>query len=582
MARIGIFLKGAKAALLAAMLSACASTGPGPYGGEDGARSNGNPYSDFLVATYAGNTRDARVAASRYMAALEADPSNRMLLERAFIFSVAAGEMDLAAQLAPRLSAAAPDSDLAPLVEGVLALKTGNYQQAHDFFITAHPPGDPDAMARIVLAWTAAGGGDVKTARELLSVTSDAGADAFFAYHRARLEEFLGDGAAADEAYKTADSVTGGRSLTVALAYATWLQATGRAEPAEQVLRKFLETSPGNPVGVSALERVRGGKAIARRIASAQQGAAEGLFGIASALGDDSQDAGIVYLRLAQYLDPENDGALAFLGGALERAKRVDEAIELYLTVPQASPFYVTAQVSAADLMDDNERTDDAIKILRSLEDDESTSGLAASALGDVYRTRERWNDAVDAYGRAIARTGPPFRKDDWPLFYARGISLDRGGRWAEAEKDLKYALELSPDEPSVLNYLAYTWILRGENVQEALAMLHKAVDQRPDDGFVIDSLGWAYYHLGDYKQAVEILEQAVAFAPAEADISEHLGDAYWKVGRRREAQFLWQHALRLNPDKRRIPIIQAKLRDGLEAGEALERQAATEAPPTP
>ncbi|MBL9010316.1 MAG: tetratricopeptide repeat protein [Alphaproteobacteria bacterium] len=564
------------ALVLASALAACGTTTTGSRASGDDLKSGGTLYGDFLVANYAGNTRDSRVAAARYMAALKQDPGNRTLLERAFVFSVAAGDMDAAARLAPQVSGANPQSDLAPLIEGVIALKRRDYAAAKAFFTASHPPGDPDLMAALALAWTAVGQGDAATARALLAPTGDPSSDVFIAYHRARLEEALKNPAGADEAFQAADRTTAGRSLTVALAYAAWLQATARADMAATVLARFLESSPGNPVAVVALDRLQAGKPIAHRIATPQQGAAEGFYGIASAVSDgDVQDAAIVYLRLAQYLDPGNDGALAFLGGAMERAGRKDDAIDLYRGVPDSSPFYLTAQVAAADLLDEKGKTDEAIRILVRLEAAESTSGLAASALGDVYRAHERWSEAVDAYGRAIARTGPDFVGEDWPLFYARGIALERGGRWAEAEADFRAALKLTPDQPLVLNYLAYSWIERGENIEQALAMLQRAVEQRPDDGYIIDSLGWAYFRLGRYAEAVETLELAIAFSPYDPTLNEHLGDAYWKVGREREARFQWGHALKLKPEAPRLPILEAKLAGGFAAGEALERQAA-------
>jgi len=562
-------------------LAGCGSTTTFvPRAASGGDRSTGSLYGDFLVATYAGNTRDSRVAAARYLAALQADPTNPTLLERAFVFSVAAGDMDQAVKLSPRVMAANPDSDLGPLIQGVYALKMKDYAAARANFTAAHPANDPDLMARLTLAWTAVGAGDAATARVLLNPKGDAGSEVFLSYHRARLEEVLGDVAAADASYAAADKATGGKSLTVSLAYATWLQATNRATDAERILQTFLDTAPGNPVGISAITRLRNGKPIARRLATAQQGAAEGFYGIASAVGDqEAADAAIVYLRLAQYLDPQHDGALAYLGGAMERAKRTDEAIELYKEVPDSSPFYVTAQVSAADLLDDTDRTDEAVKILRRLERDDATSALAASALGDVYREAKDWPAAIEAYTRGIERTGPNFSEDDWPLFYARGIANERARRWDAAEADFKQALTLKPEQPLVMNYLAYSWIEQGEHIEEALKMLKRAVDLRPDDGYIIDSLGWAYYRLGQYDKAVEVLETAIQFSPYEPTLNEHLGDAYWKIGRQREAQFLWRHAIKLKPEEDRIPILQAKMKSGLEAGEALEARQASSAP---
>jgi tetratricopeptide (TPR) repeat protein len=572
----GSGFRGFLALVLASALAACGTTTTASRASGDDLRSGGSLYGDFLVASYAGNTRDSRVAAARYVAALKQDPGNQILLERAFVYSVAAGDMDAAARLAPEVAKANPESDLAPLIEGVIALKKRNYAAAKAHFTASHPAGSPDLMAALALAWTAVGLGDIDTARALLAPTGDPSADVFIAYHRARLEEALKNPAGTDEAFQAADRATAGRSLTVALAYASWLQATARADMAAAVLARFLESSPGNPVGIAALGLLKAGEPVSRSIETPQQGASEGFYGIASAISDgEVQDAAIVYLRLAQYLDPDNDGALAFLAGAMERAGRKDEAIELYLAVPGSSPFHVTAQVAAADLLDAKGETDRAVRILARLEDADPAGVLAASALGDVYRTHERWAEAVDAYSRAIARTGPDYVADDWALFYARGIALERAGRWPEAEADLRMALKLSPDQPQVLNYLAYTWIERGENIDQALAMLKRAVEQRPDDGFIIDSLGWAYYRLGRWAEAVETLETAISFSPYDPTVNEHMGDAYWKVGREREARFLWSHALKLKPEAERVPILQAKLAGGLAAGEALERQAA-------
>ena len=572
------------AGLVLTSLAACGTTARSrPVVGlsdDTATRSGGTLYGDFLVASYAGQSRDTRVAAARYRAALAADPTSAALLERAFVFSVAAGDMREAAALAPRVAAANPASDLAPLIQGVLALKDRNYRAARGHFTANQPAQGMDLTAALALAWAEAGAGDAAAARAILAEASDPALEAFLAYHRARLEEMLKNVAGADAAYADADRLTGGRSLTIALGYAAWLRSTDRAADARGVLERFLAGDPVNPVATFALQKLEAGEPFRPRVTTAQQGAAEAFYGVASAVGDgEAEDAAIVYLRLALYLDPQNDAALAFLGGALERAGRKREAVEAYRATPRDSAFYLTAQVSAADLLNGLGDEAEAVAILSRLEREESRNGLAASALGDIHRAHERWSEAEAAYTRALRRAGPPYAAADWPLFYARGVSLERQRRWDEAERDFRQALQLSPDQPLVLNYLAYSWVERGRNIEEALDMLHRAVAQRPDDGFVIDSLGWAYYRLGRYREAVDTLEQAIMFSPYEATINEHMGDAYWKVGRRREAGFLWGHALRLKPEADRVPVLEAKLTGGLDAGDALERREARNGP---
>ena len=140
---------------------------------------------------------------------------------------------------------------------------------------------------------------------------------------------------------------------------------------------------------------------------------------------------------------------------------------------------------------------------------------------------------------------------------------LERSGRWPEAETAFKTALSINPDQPYVLNYLGYSWVDRGENLQEALEMIEKAVDLRPNDGYIVDSLGWALYLLEDFNGAVVHLERAVELRPTDPTINDHLGDAYWMVGRRAEARFQWQRALTFEPEPELEQSIRSKLNPG-------------------
>ena len=149
-------------------------------------------------------------------------------------------------------------------------------------------------------------------------------------------------------------------------------------------------------------------------------------------------------------------------------------------------------------------------------------------------------------------------------IYYFRGICYERSKQWPKAEVDMKKALELSPDQPLVLNYLGYSWVDQGVNLDEGMRMIRRAVEQRADDGYIVDSLGWAYYRMGDFENAVKYLEQAVELKPEDPTINDHLGDAYWRIGRRLEARFQWAHARDLKPEPEDLEKIQEKLKSGL------------------
>lgn len=155
--------------------------------------------------------------------------------------------------------------------------------------------------------------------------------------------------------------------------------------------------------------------------------------------------------------------------------------------------------------------------------------------------------------------------RPNWVLFYQRGICYERSGEWAKAEADFFLALDMEPDQPLVLNYLGYSWLEMGLNYQEALDMIRRAVAARPSDGYIVDSLGWGYYRIGDFENAVKELERAVELRPVDAVINDHFGDALWRVGRKREAEFQWRRALSFDPEEKDAKRILRKLEVGLD-----------------
>ena len=197
-------------------------------------------------------------------------------------------------------------------------------------------------------------------------------------------------------------------------------------------------------------------------------------------------------------------------------------------------------------------------------------------ALGNILRARKAFDDAPTVYSKGIANIANPERPN-WLIFYFRGICYERDKKWDQAEADLKQALKLFPDQPHVLNYLGYSWIDQGINLDEGMKMIRRAVEQRPDDGYIVDSLGWAYYRLGNYEEAVKHLERAVELKPEDPTINDHLGDAYWKTGRTLEANFQWSHARDLKPEPEELVKIKQKLASGLHGGH-LRGQCAEEA----
>jgi Flp pilus assembly protein TadD len=256
---------------------------------------------------------------------------------------------------------------------------------------------------------------------------------------------------------------------------------------------------------------------------------------------------------------PESDVALIQLASIAEALDQQEAAIANYNAVPASSPFKRGAELQAGLNLADLEKVDESVKQLSALVDADPTDTRAYLALGGVHSSNKDFKAAAVVYDKAATAIGTPDR-NDWNLFYQRGIAHERTKNWPAAEASFKEALKLYPDQPQVLNYLGYSWVDRNENLEEALDMIRKAVELRPEDGYIVDSLGWAYYRLGRFEEAVTELETAIRLRPEDATINDHLGDAYWRVGRKLEARFQWQHALDAKSEDVNNETIKVKL----------------------
>ena len=289
------------------------------------------------------------------------------------------------------------------------------------------------------------------------------------------------------------------------------------------------------------------------------------LYGLGAALGRrGGEDLGLVYLQLALYLAPNQPLALLSLADLYEQVKNPQAAIRMYERVPANSPLRRNAEIQLASNLDTLDRTDEAKQRLNKLIADNGSDQEAIMALGNILRARKAFNECSTVYSKGVANIANPERPN-WLIFYFRGICFERDKKWDLAEADLKQALKLFPDQPHVLNYLGYSWIDQGNNLDEGMKMIRRAVEQRPDDGYIVDSLGWAYYRVGNYEEAVKHLERAVELKPEDPTINDHLGDAYWKTGRTLEANFQWSHARDLKPEPEELVKIKQKLASGLQ-----------------
>ncbi|REF85994.1 Flp pilus assembly protein TadD [Methylovirgula ligni] len=534
-----------------------------------------SPAGNYLAAVIAGADRDTVAAATFFREALRFDPRNKELIERAFVAALSNGSMPEAFTLADKLLIYEPDNGLARLAVGVRALKEHQYAAARGQFARGGGAEGGDLTATLLTAWAYQGSGQTRRALETVDRLDDQNFSVFRSYHKALIADVAGRREQAADAFKAAyDSDK--NTLRLVDAYARFLSQTGKDDQAIALYTAFDQIVPDHPIVRAALASLKGGKSLQPLIGNVDQGAAEVLYGLGAA-GDRQGDdlAGLIYLRLSLYLDPDNALALLTLGDLYQRINQNEQALDIFQDVPQSDPQRETADIEISQALENLGRGDQALSYLRNVADEHPNDEEALSALGNLERAHDHYDEAITTYTRALAASKKP-EAANWPLYYFRGIAYERSKQWPKAEADFKHALQLFPDQPLVLNYLGYSWVDKGMHLDQAFPMLRRAVELRPTDGYVVDSLGWAEYKLGHYKEAVTDLEKAIDLKPADPVINDHLGDAYWRVGRKLDAHFQWNHARDMGADSTDLPRILHKIKFGLDTAASADPKPVT------
>jgi tetratricopeptide (TPR) repeat protein len=525
---------------------------------------SGTLLGNYLSGRLARGDHDTIAAADFYSKALAEDPANEIILEQTFLLEAASAHWDRAIDLAKELIKVEPAHRIARFLLGCEAFKQGNYKEADEHFAAARQGPIADLTSTLARAWVQEADGKPDEAFATLDTLSDADWAQFYQrYHRALIADIAGKHDVARQAYAQAFKKNPS-TLRVADAYARHAVNNNNRKLAKQTLKTHIAKSSGHPLSEALLAQIEDGETPPLLVATPNDGLAEVFYGIGDALaGEGGLDMGIIFLQFSLYLKPDAPLAYAALAEAYEGAKKYDLEMQALDQIKSDSPLWPNAQIQKAFALNSMERVDEAKALLENLAAKDPKDVSPLDALGNILRAHERYGEARDYYTRALALIPKPI-KDNWTLFYSRGVCNERLKDWPAAEADFKGALALSPEESLVLNYLGYSWVDQGQNLKTAMDYIRKAVKLKPDDGYYVDSLGWAYFRLGSLSAAVENLERAVELKPDDPIINDHLGDAYWRVGRTLEAKYQWAQALTLKPEDDQAITLKAKIADGL------------------
>jgi len=551
------------ALLAAALLAGCAASGGAPDAATPTPMPPGRLTASgtYLAGSFAAAETDTQAAADFLLEALRLAPDQPEVINRAFLATVLDGRPE-AVRIARRL----PENELAAMLQAGADAMAGRWDRAETRVRSLPRQGASQILQPLLLAWVQAGRGNIDAAMATLRPQLEGNRpSAIAALHGAMIADLGNRPLEAERLVRLALAHSPEVHLRLVQIAAGILGRAGKEAEAMKLVESI--STGGDDLAMLGTPEVRRRMLQDRPVNSAVEGMAEAELALAGALrGQNAPELALLLARLSLRLRPDFVPALLVAAESLMAEQHYAGALSMLSRVPKDDALYPVVVVRRATLLDRMNRPDEAIATLQALATERPESLQPAARLGDLLRARERYAEAAVAYDAAVARAGDG--PNTWPLLYARGIALERSGQWPRAEADFKRALQLSPEQPYVLNYLGYTWVERGENLTEARQMLERAMALRPNDGNIADSLGWALFKLGDLPGAVKWLERAVELESRNATINDHLGDAYWAAGRQREAVFQWRRAVTVDPEPKETPRIAAKLRERQPTGQ--------------
>ncbi|QMW23117.1 tetratricopeptide repeat protein [Sandaracinobacteroides saxicola] len=513
------------------------------------------------------------VAAKHFETALRSDPQDPDLTRRAFELALAGGDARLAYRMAASLDASGKGTALSALTNAVAALNRRDWARFAAATAKFEDGGSIAIIKPILEAWGLLGAGRPEAALARLEVPTERGiARSYMEENRAHMLAAAGRWDEAAEAFGAIVATEGANVPRLRVAAAACLVKVGRRDAAITMLG-------GGPRDDAQLAAARAKLLAGRDIGDRESGGlllrpADGVANLFLRVSADlsrerANPVSLYFARLGSFAAPDFPEALLMVADQLARQGQGEQAL-VALRGVGGERFVRPVAGRTSAILADAKRMDAARDVLAGLTQRADVVPEDWMRLADLERRAGNYRAAAAAVSKAIALLPTPARPEDAFFFFLRGSALEQAGDWAAAEPDLRKAVELSPDNATLLNYLGYSLLDRGLKMAEAATLIERALKAEPDNGAIIDSAGWLAYRQGRYDEAVSLLQKAVAAEPADPTIADHLGDALWMAGRRIEARFAWAQAASLEPSATLAPKLAKKLDYGLEVAARL------------
>ena len=522
-------------------------------------------FGGYLAGRHALSTKDFDAASTYLSRAIEDDLENPELLNGLISVQVSLGDIGAAKISSDNLDLLGVQTQLSNMVKIAIQLRNRDFDNAKQQI--ENEQGINPLLDKIVTGWAFADEGNFENAETIFDEIGKGSSLAQFSQmQKASMLAAYGRYESALNTIENLEKNSNRISIDArALKVQLLLKLDNKEEATEYFSKIFGDGVNSDAANLRMQVEDHPNAYSIEESLSLEAGIAYAFYAIADILKDDSDpNTALLYVRLAQYLNENSQKAILLAADLLEQMGQYDLAVEEYAKISPSSSYFLSSELGRVGALRDGGKTEAALEVLYYLSREFSDIGIVHNSLGDFLRREERYSEAKIAYDRAV----DIYRENNnvsWVVLYARGITHERLQEWDKAESDFRNALTINPDQANVLNYLGYSLIDRGEKLDEAMTMIEKAVSLQPESGYIVDSLAWGLFKLGQYETAIPHMEKAAELMPVDPIVTDHLGDLYWAVGRQLEAKFQWRRALSFDPELKDATRIREKLRIGLD-----------------
>ena len=505
-----------------------------------------NSYGAYLAGRVAHIRHDLNTSADYYMKVIDKLPSDTILINQLYIMLTSQGRVDEAVKYAEWAEKNKDKSPFIKTVKSVYEAKHQNYQQA---IAKADKSGNQftaNLINPMLNAWFYAGLNQYTQAiKSLEPLLQDRSFHNMYLFHAGAISDYMQQNTEADKYYSMLLNMNGLKLSNFPL------QVIGNFYLRQNNMEKFniamnLAENPSETSTQEIISDMKNSSSPDPIIKSPLIGVADTLYGIAFIIKNQpgAEEVSVLFASLSSYANPDSDMPIMLIGNILTSKEMYKEANAYYLKIRPEQYSYHEAQSLIAQNYMHMEEYDKAEPMLLELLKKHPSADIYLN-LGEIMRINKRYRDATIYYEKALKSLPYELYDQRWGILLALGAIYEETGPYEKAENYLRQALILN-DDHVIKNYLGYSMLKNGKNIEEAFELIVEAYNQASDDGSIIDSLGWALYQLGFYEKAIPYLEKATNASPSEAVIYDHLGDAYWETGRKNEAIYQWTHAMGL------------------------------------